>query len=137
MTWFADTASWALIAGVLTPILVSLVQQPRWSEGLRAIVALAVAVVVGVLTVLANGGFADASGSLGVIALVLVASNTAYKTFWKPTGVSPAIEAKTSPGNQPVAGRRRNQMGQTGGWIGPAIGLVVLLIFIVLLVRIV
>lgn len=137
MTWFADTASWALIAGVLTPILVSLVQQPRWSQSLRAIVALVVAVIVGVLTVLANGGFADASGSLGIIALVLVASNTAYKTFWKPTGVAPVIEDKTSPGNQPVVGRRRNEMGYTGGWIGPLIGLVVLVILVVLLVRLV
>jgi hypothetical protein len=100
--WFTDTASWALILGVLTPLLVSVVQQPKWSQQVRAVVAAVAAIVVGLLTVLANGGFNDASGVLGIVALVLVASNTAYKTLWKPMGVAPMIEAKTSPGGAHV-----------------------------------
>lgn len=102
MTLFADTASWALILGVLTPLLTAVVQQPRWSPRLRAIASAVVSVVVGVLTVLANGVDLSAWNgdkaqiTLGVVALVLVASNTAYKTLWKPTGVAPAIERATS-----------------------------------------
>jgi hypothetical protein len=102
MNWFTDTASWALILGVLTPLVVAVVQQPRWGTRYRAVVAAVAAVIVGVVTVLANGTWQDASGTLGIIALVLVASNTAYKTLWKPTGVAPLIEAKTSPGGAHV-----------------------------------
>lgn len=103
MTVFADTASWALILGVLTPLLVALVQQPQWTARTRALVSLLASIVVGVLTVLANGVDLTvwtgnkAQTLLGVIALVMVASNTAYKTLWKPTGVAPAIEHATSP----------------------------------------
>lgn len=99
---FADSASWAVILGVLTPLLVSVVQQPSWTPRLRAVVSAVVAVLVGIITVAANGGFAEPQGALASIALVLVASNTAYKTLWKPTGVSPAIEAATASKTQPT-----------------------------------
>lgn len=103
MSVFADSASWGLILGILTPLLVSVVQQPTWSPRTRAMVAAVAAVVVGFLTVLANGGLDSGQTLLGVIALVLVASNTAYKTLWKPTGVAPAIEIKTSKSDHTLA----------------------------------
>lgn len=99
MSLFADSASWALILGVLTPLVVALVQQPGWSRPLRAIVSVVASVVVGVITVAANGDLTEPRPVLAVIALVLVASNTAYTTLWKPTGVAPAIEGATSPGS--------------------------------------
>lgn len=100
MNWhdWQDSASWALILGVLTPLLTSLVQQPKWTDRVRSIVGAVVAVVVGVLTVLANGGFEDTTSALGVIAIVLVASQASYRNLWKPTLVAPKIEAATSPG---------------------------------------
>lgn len=145
MNWYTDTASWALILGVLTPLVVSVVQQPKWPSQLRAVVALVAAVVVGTVTVLANGGFDDTSGVLGIIALVLVASNTAYATLWKPTGIAPLIEAKTSrgayvvtaveesktavPGTPSTAKRRRDDRGE--GALGLVIGALVVIILVV------
>lgn len=97
-----DTASWALLAGFLTPLLTSVVQQPTWTSRTRTIVATLASVVVGVITLLANGAFNDGPQTvLSVLALVVVTSATAYKNLWVPSGVAPKIEnatSKTPPG---------------------------------------
>lgn len=129
MTWFADTASWALILGVLTPILTSVIQQPKWSDQVRSIIAALVSIVVGVVTVLANGGFVDASGSLGIIALVMVSSYATYRNLWKPSGIAPAIESATSPSTG------RHEVGRAD--VTYIVGLVVVVILVVILIRLV
>lgn len=93
-----DTVSWGLIAGVLTPWLTSVVQQPRWTNRTRAWVGAGISLVVGVLTCLANGDLHVQEGQtvLATIAAVVVAAQAAYSQLWKPTGVSPAIESATS-----------------------------------------
>jgi hypothetical protein len=94
-----DTVSWGLIAGVVTPWLTSIVQQPRWSNRTRAWVGAGISVVIGILTCLVNGDLHAQEGQtvLATVAAVLVASQAAYSQLWKPTGVSPAIESATSP----------------------------------------
>lgn len=92
-----DTVSWGLIFGVVTPLLTSLVQQPKWSSGLRAVVGALVSVLVGVGTCLANGDIHNGQTVLSTIAVVLVAAQATYSQLWKPTGVSPALESATSP----------------------------------------
>jgi hypothetical protein len=99
-----DTQSWGLILGVLTPLVVSIIQQPRWSDPVRAIIHVVAAVVVGVVTVLANGQITDQSTILTTIAVVLVASSAAYGYVWKPLGVAPKIERATSPSSGPSGG---------------------------------
>lgn len=95
-----DTASWALLAGVVTPLITSVVQQPRWTARVRTLVGVAAAVVIGVLTLLANGALNDGPQTvLSMLALVVVTSAAAYKNLWVPVGVAPAIEHATSPGS--------------------------------------
>lgn len=89
--------AWGLILGLLTPLLVSLVQQPQLPQWARATVAAVSAVIVGVITCLVNGQI-GAGDLLTTIAVVLVASHTAYESFFKPTGISPTVELATSPG---------------------------------------
>lgn len=107
----ADTASWGLLVGIFTPMLVSVVQQPKWTKRTRSIVAVAASVVVGLLTSLANGLLSNNDQTprsvLSTIALVLVASQGSYQLF-KTSGVSAKIENATSgtpkmpdPGDQP------------------------------------
>lgn len=91
----SNTQAWGLILGVLSPLLISVAQQPQWAGGTRAVVAAAAAVVIGLVTVLASGDFAVGDW-LTTAALVLVASHTAYEGLWRPTGAADAIEFKTS-----------------------------------------
>jgi len=94
------STSWALIAGVLTPLLTSLVQQPQWTNRTRSLVGVAVAIVIGILTCLAQGTLdlidTQPENVLATLALVLVASQAAYQSLWKMTGIAPAIERATS-----------------------------------------
>lgn len=90
---------WAVLVGFLTPLLVAVVKQPRWSKQQKQVISIVVAVVVGVLNLLAQGVLNEASftpsGALATLVLVLGASQGAYALLWKPTGVSDRIEVAT------------------------------------------
>ncbi|MBM0201928.1 hypothetical protein JNW90_01495 [Micromonospora sp. STR1s_5] len=94
IAWVSDTPSWALLLGVLNPLLVSLVNQPTWSKPARQTVAIAVAVALGVIGCLADGSIGDGMTVLKVVAVVAVASHAAYKTLLHH--VTTPIEEATS-----------------------------------------
>ena len=87
-----------LAVGSLLPLLTSVIQQPRWSDKTRTAMAVGVSVLAGLVTYVTQFGLNVDSPSAIVIVVVgvVLAASTAYKTIWKPAGVAPAIEAKTS-----------------------------------------
>jgi peptidoglycan/LPS O-acetylase OafA/YrhL len=89
---------WSLIIGALAPIVIAWVQQPKWAEWLRAVVTVVFCLIVGSVNVWLNGDFAKASDWVAAVGLIFMAAITAYKGFWKPTGIAPKMEAATSPG---------------------------------------
>ena len=94
ISWVLDTPSWSLLVGVLTPFLVSIVNQPQWSKPVRQTVAVLVAVALGVIGCLADGSISDGMTVLQVIAVIAVASHAAYKTVLHH--VTTPIEEATS-----------------------------------------
>lgn len=94
-----------LIMGVVTPLLISVVQQPGLSDNARKWVATAVSAVVGfvvsasqgVLPDMSNFQVTDLATTLGVIGAVWSASEATFRKLWKPSGVTEAVEAVTSP----------------------------------------
>ncbi len=86
---------WALIVGFALPPVLSLVMQTGWGEQLQAVVAFAACALAGAGTAYFQGDF---TGRRFVEAglVVLVTAIATYKGFWKPTKISPAIEAKTT-----------------------------------------
>src|SRR5512144_784388 len=93
---FADAQSRRVVVGVLPPLLTSVAQQPSWSRPTRVAVAVAAAVVFGVLTVLASGDITSGATLAKTIATVLVAAQASYESVWKPSGIASAIEHATS-----------------------------------------
>lgn len=91
-----DSVSWGLVLGVVMPILTSIVQQPRWSDRTRTIVAWLLSAVGGIVTCLANGSFDEGQTMIATIAVVLVAAQATY-VGWKKTGLTGKIEQATSP----------------------------------------
>lgn len=91
----AQPQAWGLILGVIAPLLISVVQQPKFTGATRSVIAVAAAAVIGVLTVLSTGDF-DPSNLLTTFAVTLVASHAAYESFYKPTGLADVVEFKTS-----------------------------------------
>lgn len=122
MVQISNLVMWNLIVGFLVPNLIAVIQQPKFSEGARAMVTALVSIAGGLGTTYFSDQFnlGDIAGSILVVG---VASISFYKGFWKPTGVAPAIESKTSVGGN------RNEAGAYD-----PLYLVVLAIFVVILI---
>lgn len=92
-----DTAAWALIVGFLSPLVIAAVQQPTWSNRIRALVTFLYSVIVGVITAWLNGTL-DGRAVVSAVLLIFVMAISTYRGLWKETGVTGVIEAATSPG---------------------------------------
>jgi hypothetical protein len=91
-----NPALWALAVGFFSPPVISVIQQSRWSQRTQALVAFGFYLVVAAITAYVMGLF-NGADILRLALLIFLAAGTSYKTLWKPTGVSPAIERVTSP----------------------------------------
>lgn len=90
-----DLELWALVTGAMLPPFIAVLQQPTWSPAIRAIVTVLVCAVVGGFTAWLNHEWSE-GGAVHAILTTLVAAWTAYKHFWVPLGVAPAIEHATA-----------------------------------------
>lgn len=99
--------AWGLILGFLTPLLVALVNQPRFTPTQKRLISVFISILVGVINLLVQGALSrwslDLTDLLANFALVLGAAQAAYALLWKPTGVSDKVEAATSKGDVDLA----------------------------------
>lgn len=96
-----DNASlWALVIGFVSPPVISLIQQSRWSARVQSLVALGFYLVLAAGTAWFSGLF-NLGDYLRLALLIFLTGATSYQTLWKPTGASPAIEAATTWNNEP------------------------------------
>jgi hypothetical protein len=91
---------WSTVAGFLTPLAVAVINQPRWSPFVRALLTVVFCVAVAAATTALEGKL-DGDRWLTSSLLVLVAAITSYQTLWK--NVAPAVESATSPKSPPAA----------------------------------
>lgn len=95
---FIDANALTFAAFVLPPVI-SLINQRRWPDEMRGLVALGVCVFYSlVLTVVRQD--LDWTQWRNVVLQVLVGAFGAYKLFWQPSNIGPRIEAAT-----PIGGR--------------------------------
>lgn len=98
-----DTAMWDLVVGFLmATFILPVLQQPRWSDGARAMLTFACCVIVGLVTAWLTGAFtglADVRSGASSVLLTLVSAISSYKGFAKPVGIAPAIEHATALGS--------------------------------------
>lgn len=115
-----DTITIATVISFFVPLLVSFITKQSASDGMRAVVNIIAVAITSVLALWINP-----SGVLITVALVLntfvmslVASFTAYKGVWKPTGIAGTITAATaniglgSPPLMETADKGAEDMGQ-------------------------
>jgi len=96
-----DLTMWSLIVGTLAPLVIALVQQPKWSTRTRTVVGFVGALILGTGTAFFQGDFTGRNITSSVL-IVLVASLSTYKHLWTPAGVAPAVEGATSPTDRPA-----------------------------------
>lgn len=92
---FDNATLWALAVGFFSPPVISIIQQSRWSARTQSLVAFGFYLVVAAVTAYVAGLF-NTGDILRLALLIFLAAGTSYKTLWKPTGISPAIESATS-----------------------------------------
>ena len=100
-----DVETWGLLLGVLSPLAIAIIEQPRWTGATRMIVGWVCALIIGAVTCLAHGVLTEPTTVLRVCVLVLVAAQAAH-AGWKKAGISPAIEHATSPSPRTGGGHR-------------------------------
>lgn len=84
------------VVALFSPIVISLITQPRWSAKVKTGIMLGYSLIVGVLTAYLSGQF-DGVDILGAILTTILVTATSYQTIFKPSGISQKVEAVTSP----------------------------------------
>lgn len=84
-----------IVGGSIVPTLVSIVVRSHWAGWVKGVVVFVTSLLIGALTAWANGDFTHRW--LQDIVTVFTAAIGAYRLFWQPTGIGPALEAATSP----------------------------------------
>jgi hypothetical protein len=87
---------WSLIVAFITPPVLAIIQQPTWTQPVRAGVMFVFAIILGLGTAYFTDSF-NGEDIVTSVLIVLVAAISAYKGFWQPTGIAPKIETATSP----------------------------------------
>lgn len=102
---------WAAVVGFFVPALIAVINRSEWKSWVKAIVSIGTAVLVGTVTALLSGSFTGATW-IQAIGIVFAASQVAYHTWWKNSGISSKIEqtinvisGKTSGDGTPGASR--------------------------------
>lgn len=89
------------LAGLLAPFLTALINRPSWSSQLKQLVALVVAIVLGIIGLVLGGAISNVPATPAAWGIVLFSvigiSQTLYAVVLKTTGVGPALEKATSP----------------------------------------
>ena len=86
---------WSLVVGFLLPPVLSIIMQSHWSDQVQAVVAFVACLLAGAGTAYFQGDL-TAKRWVEASLVVLVTTIATYKGFWKPTRVSPTIEAATT-----------------------------------------
>jgi hypothetical protein len=93
-----DVQAISAILAFFVPLVVNLISKQKASDGLKAMLNVLLTAVVAVIAFALDPGVTTVSwvSVVNVFAVSLVASFTAYKAVWKPTGISGSIAAATS-----------------------------------------
>lgn len=84
------------VAGVLLPALIAVVVRSNWPSWAKGVVAAGSSIVMGFLVALLSGQL-DGKTWMQSALVIFGAAQVAYKVWWEPTGIAPAIEKATTP----------------------------------------
>jgi hypothetical protein len=92
-----DAQMWSLIVAFFMPPVLAIIQQPTWSNPLRAVITFLASAVAAAGTAYFAASL-DFSNWVHSGLIILVGTIAMYHGSWKPVGIAPAIELGTSGG---------------------------------------
>lgn len=96
LTQMSNLDIWSLVVGFALPPLIAFVSSAHWPSWARALMAVIVCMVGGGVTAAVSGYYTGVP-LLRAVMLTLIATLGFYRVFWRPSGVAPWIERKTTP----------------------------------------
>lgn len=97
-----DATMYAAIVGFLMPAGIAVIQQPKWSAGMRSVVTFLLCVAAAGGTVYFTDGF-DGGNLVHAALITFVVAIASYHGLQRQT-IAPAIERETSPAPKPPTG---------------------------------
>lgn len=91
-----DLEMWSLVVGFFLPMVIAVVQQPRFPQPVRALITFLACMVASGVTIWLQGEV-EFERWVESGLLILVSTIATYKGLWKPVGLAPEIERATSP----------------------------------------
>lgn len=85
---------WTVVVGILLPLVIAVINRTAWTAPQKACAALLICVVAAGVEVWVKGQWNAQNLGTTAVAIFFVVVTT-YKGFWKPTGITDSIEAKT------------------------------------------
>lgn len=82
--------------GAVTPVIISILSQPRFSQRARTVLAIGVSVVLGAVLTLSNSNIEGPVDYFALITSLYATCETFYQRIYKASGLAAAIEAATS-----------------------------------------
>jgi ABC-type Fe3+-siderophore transport system permease subunit len=85
------------LVGSLLPMLVAVVNRSHWAPAVKGLVVVLSSVAAGAVTAWLAGSLTGLRWTESAL-IIVGAAVVAYRHFWQPTGIAPAIERATTPG---------------------------------------
>jgi len=86
---------WRILVGFLMPLVIAAINQRTWRSQIKAAVMFGASVVVAAITLFFQGGV-DWTDYPRAFLLIFTTAQLGYLAWWKPSGVTDAIETATS-----------------------------------------
>jgi peptidoglycan/LPS O-acetylase OafA/YrhL len=90
-----SVAMWGLIVGFAMPAVIAALNRKRWSSTAKGLCAFVCSLVAAAGTAFFAGDLANPSDYITAALVVFVGAIGSYRLWWQPSGIAPAIEAKT------------------------------------------
>ena len=84
------------LVGVFLPALVAVVNRSHWPSWAKGVVVVASSIAAGAVTAWLSGQLTGLRWTESAL-IIAGAAVVAYRHFWQPTGIAPAIEQATTP----------------------------------------
>lgn len=90
------------VVGSLLPILVAVILQQHWRDGVKSVVTFVLCFVAAAVTLWVSGELDITSANftfenlIAAFLTVYAAAQAFYRGLWRPTGTAPAIESSTT-----------------------------------------
>lgn len=91
-----DLVLWSTLVGMISPLIVALIQQPKFNKGAKAVITMLYCLIAAAGTAYFEGRLTGARFATAFL-IVFVAAIASFQGFWKPTGIADKVEQKTSP----------------------------------------